>query len=142
LLIAESRGKIAHDFRVFFMGHKGSIEARYTTNKRVLPTALINEMGEAFKRSVEFLDLEVSGEDEVEKRKEEMKAKLNSMTPEQLNAVQELLNNWNTGNESSSQKKQNSSSTEDGCLLVHCQTARSSSKKPVRHNSNGGPDGI
>lgn len=33
LLVAESQGKIAHDFRVFFMGHKGSIEARYTTNK-------------------------------------------------------------------------------------------------------------
>ena len=37
LLIAESRGKIAHDFRVFFMGHKGSIEAKYTTNKSILP---------------------------------------------------------------------------------------------------------
>ena len=33
LLLAESHGKIAHDFRVFFMGHKGSIEARYTTNR-------------------------------------------------------------------------------------------------------------
>jgi integrase len=29
LLLAESHGKIAHDFRVFFMGHKGSMEARY-----------------------------------------------------------------------------------------------------------------
>jgi len=58
LLIAESRGKIAHDFRAFFMGHKGSIEAKYTTNKGVLPEALINEMREAFKRSEEFLDLE------------------------------------------------------------------------------------
>ena len=37
LLIAEAKGKIAHDFRVFFMGHKGSIESGYTTNKEVLP---------------------------------------------------------------------------------------------------------
>ena len=37
LLIAESKGKIAHDFRVFFMGHKGSMEARYTTNKGYAP---------------------------------------------------------------------------------------------------------
>lgn len=51
LLIAESRGKIAHDFRVFFMGHKGSIEAKYTTNKGILPKSLISEMREAFKRS-------------------------------------------------------------------------------------------
>ena len=40
LLIAESKGKIAHDFRVFFMGHKGSMESRYTTNKGVLPEVL------------------------------------------------------------------------------------------------------
>ncbi|MGI0072596.1 MAG: hypothetical protein ACREA3_02145 [Nitrosotalea sp.] len=58
LLIAESRGKIAHDFRVFFMGHTGSIEAKYTTNKSILPVELITEMYEAFKRSQELLDLE------------------------------------------------------------------------------------
>jgi hypothetical protein len=44
LLMAESRGKIAHDFRVFFMGHKGSMEAKYTTNKGMLPVALVKEM--------------------------------------------------------------------------------------------------
>ncbi|MFN3653759.1 MAG: hypothetical protein ACK4TO_00335 [Candidatus Nitrosotenuis sp.] len=59
LMIAESRGKIAHDFRVFFMGHKGSMEARYTTNKGILPDALITEMKNAFLRSEEFLDLEI-----------------------------------------------------------------------------------
>jgi len=59
LLIAESRGKIAHDFRVFFMGHKGSMESRYTTNKGILPDALITEMKNAFLKSEEFLDLEI-----------------------------------------------------------------------------------
>ncbi len=58
--MAESRGKIAHDFRVFFMGHKGSIESRYTTNKGILPNALVEEMRSAFKRSQEFLDLEAN----------------------------------------------------------------------------------
>ena len=33
LLIAENNGKMAHAYRQFFMGHKGEIEARYTTNK-------------------------------------------------------------------------------------------------------------
>lgn len=56
--MAESRGRMAHDFRVFFMGHKGSMEARYTTNKGILPDALVDEMKSAFKRSQEFLDLE------------------------------------------------------------------------------------
>ncbi|MGC1709084.1 MAG: hypothetical protein WA799_04690 [Nitrosotalea sp.] len=62
LLMAESRGKIAHDFRVFFMGHKGSMEAKYTTNKGMLPLELIEEMKQAFARCEEFLDLEIRTE--------------------------------------------------------------------------------
>ena len=60
LLIAESRGKIAHDFRVFFMGHTGSMEAKYTTNKSILPKALTDEMYESFKKCQEFLDYEIN----------------------------------------------------------------------------------
>ena len=60
LLIAESRGKIAHDFRVFFMGHTGSMEAKYTTNKSILPKALTDEMYESFKKCQEFLDYETN----------------------------------------------------------------------------------
>lgn len=96
LLIAESRGKIAHDFRVFFMGHKGSMEAKYTTNKGVLPDALVKEMREAFKRSEEFLDPELIVQDEDEKVKEQVMAKIGTLTPDQLSKVQELLGNWNT----------------------------------------------
>ena len=62
LLIAESRGKIAHDFRVFFMGHSGSIEAKYTTNKNILPKILMDEMREAFRKSQEFLDYQTNTE--------------------------------------------------------------------------------
>ena len=58
LLIAESKGRIAHDFRVFFMGHQGSMEATYTTNKSILPEKLLEAMRESFKRSEEYLDLE------------------------------------------------------------------------------------
>jgi hypothetical protein len=56
------------------MGHKVSIEAKYTTNKGVLPEALINEMREAFKRSEEFLDLEGLSEDPIIKQKEQIQA--------------------------------------------------------------------
>jgi hypothetical protein len=90
LLIAESRGKIAHDFRVFFMGHVGSIESKYTTNKGILPKSLMDEMHESFKRSEEFLDLEKSEYDPVEKTKEEVIEKL---SPEQLVEVQMLVRN-------------------------------------------------
>jgi hypothetical protein len=66
LLIAESRGKIAHDFRVFFMGHKGSIEAKYTTNKSILSKILMDEMRESFRKSQEFLDYETTKEHDEE----------------------------------------------------------------------------
>jgi hypothetical protein len=87
LLIAESRGKIAHDFRVFFMGHKGSIEARYTTNKSILVTELADEMWEAFKRSQELLDL-----DQNKKQVKEEVARQKVVTPS--DAEQFLATGW------------------------------------------------
>ena len=51
LLLAESKGKVAHDYRVFWMGHKGSMEARYTTHKGRLPASLVDDMREAYRRS-------------------------------------------------------------------------------------------
>lgn len=78
LLIAESRGKIAHDFRVFFMGHKGSIEAKYTTNKSILPKALTDEMYESFRRCQEFLDYETNTKQDEEITKQRV------VTPEEF----------------------------------------------------------
>ena len=98
LLIAESRGKIAHDFRVFFMGHKGSMEAKYTTNKGILPQTLIDEMKNAFSRSEEFLDLE-KGNPRPEEQKELPKEisqeipkeKLQNLTQEECALLQNIL---------------------------------------------------
>jgi hypothetical protein len=91
LLIAESRAKIAHDFRVFFMGHKGSMEAKYTTNKGILPEMLIDEMRKAFRRSEEFLDLEKGEVPPLEKQKEISKEKLGNLTQEEIELLQKLL---------------------------------------------------
>lgn len=55
MLLAESRGRIPHDYRVFWMGHKGTIDARYTTNKGRLPKALLDDMRGAYARAEEFL---------------------------------------------------------------------------------------
>lgn len=92
LLMAESRGKIAHDFRVFFMGHSGSMEARYTTNKGVLPNALIKEMKSAFKRSEEFLDLEMQTDKQLEMQQEtETRNAENSTTSKSENMQQHTI---------------------------------------------------
>src|SRR5207247_3301894 len=56
LLLAESRGKMTHAYRQFFMGHVGDIEARYTTNKGRLPPDLIEDMRDAYRRSLPFLE--------------------------------------------------------------------------------------
>ena len=98
LLIAESKGKIAHDFRVFFMGHKGSMEARYTTNKGMLPEILVREMRDAFKRSEELLDLETSNEDPILEQKEVMQQTIRDATPEELGSMLEMFQRMNIGN--------------------------------------------
>ncbi|MDG6921037.1 MAG: site-specific integrase [Nitrososphaerota archaeon] len=48
--IAESKGFISHPWRQFFMGHKGDIEARYSTNKSRLPPSMTEEMRAAYKK--------------------------------------------------------------------------------------------
>ena len=61
LLVAENNGKIAHAYRQFFMGHKGNMEARYTTNKGRLPESVIEDMREAYRRSLEYLETSKAG---------------------------------------------------------------------------------
>ncbi len=55
LLLAENRGKISHAYRQFFMGHRGDIESRYTTNKGRLPPDLIEDMRQSFGECEEYL---------------------------------------------------------------------------------------
>ena len=57
--IAESKGLISHPWRQFIMGHKGDIEARYSTNKR-LPPDIIDEMRESYNKSTKFLETRIS----------------------------------------------------------------------------------
>jgi hypothetical protein len=44
LIIAESKGKISHPYLQFIAGHKGDIEARYSTNKGMLPPDMVEDM--------------------------------------------------------------------------------------------------
>lgn len=55
LMLAESKGLVLRDYRQFWMGHKGDVESRYTTNKCKLPDAVIEDMREAYRRSHEYL---------------------------------------------------------------------------------------
>lgn len=76
LMLAESKGLVIRDYRGFWMGHKGDIENRYTTNKQRLPESVIEDMREAYKRSQEFLQTTVSETASEEKLKEAFKKQL------------------------------------------------------------------
>jgi len=55
LIIAESKGKISHPYLQFIAGHKGDIEARYSTNKGVLPPDMIEDMRKCYRECEPFL---------------------------------------------------------------------------------------
>jgi hypothetical protein len=55
LIIAESKGKISHPYLQFIAGHKGDIEARYSTNKGSLPPDMVDGMRNAYKDCEPFL---------------------------------------------------------------------------------------
>lgn len=56
LLLAESAGKMSHSYRAFFMGHKGDIEARYTTNKGRLTPAMVDDMRQTYTGATQYLE--------------------------------------------------------------------------------------
>ncbi|MEM2842205.1 MAG: site-specific integrase [Thermoproteota archaeon] len=60
LMLAESKGLVLRDYRQFWMGHKGDIENRYTTNKQKLSESVIEDMRNAYKRSQEYLQTTIS----------------------------------------------------------------------------------
>jgi hypothetical protein len=57
MIIAESKGKISHPYLQFMMGHKGDIEARYSTNKGVLPPDMIEDMRRCYRECEPFLSM-------------------------------------------------------------------------------------
>ncbi|MEM2951168.1 MAG: site-specific integrase [Nitrososphaeria archaeon] len=63
LMLAESKGIVLRDYRVFWMGHKGDIENRYTTNKQKLPPDVIEDMRESYRKAQELLQTTVAKEE-------------------------------------------------------------------------------
>lgn len=91
-MVAESKGKMAHDFRVF-MGHKGSMESKYTTNKGMLPEILLREMHESFVRAEEFLDLETDAarQDQTLETRQNLHDAISEVTPAELDLMLKAL---------------------------------------------------
>ncbi|MEE9458210.1 MAG: site-specific integrase [Candidatus Bathyarchaeia archaeon] len=64
MIIAESKGKISHPYLQFMMGHKGDIEARYSTKKGILPPDMIEDMRKAYQECEPFLNSIVTSSDQ------------------------------------------------------------------------------
>jgi len=75
-MLAESKGLVLRDYRTFWMGHKGDIENRYTTNKQRLPEEVIEDMRGAYRRSQDFLQTTKAEATSEEKIKEEFRKQL------------------------------------------------------------------
>ena len=60
LLIAESKIGLPRDYRVFWMGHAGTMEAKYTTDKK-LPEDVVEDMRDKYAKSLKFLQTENKG---------------------------------------------------------------------------------
>jgi hypothetical protein len=55
MIIAESKGKISHPYLQFLMGHKGDIEARYSTNKGMLPPDMIEDIRRCYRECETYI---------------------------------------------------------------------------------------
>jgi len=92
--IAESKGIISHPWRMFFMVHKGDIEARYSINKTRLSPAMVEEMREAYRKAsnlMQTISADSPSEDQMKKAVKEqflLVAGFNKEEVENMNLVE------------------------------------------------------
>ena len=95
LLIAESKIGLPRDYRVFWMGHAGTMEAKYTTDKK-LPEDVVEDMREKYTKSLKFLQTENKGLSDEDKQSIEkaltgtVLQKLLGYTPEESEKLMSL----------------------------------------------------
>jgi len=93
LMVAENAGKLIRDYRQFWMGRKGDIEARYTTHKCRLPPSVIEDMRGTYQRSHEFLSTataEAPGEDQIRREFKSQLLLVAGFKPEELEKMDVL----------------------------------------------------
>ena len=91
LLIAVSDGVLENNYRVYWMGHKGEMAARYSSNKASLPDDLIENMRAAYERARRYLLGDSLSEESMRKRQLIDTARMLGYENEQLAKLQELL---------------------------------------------------
>lgn len=91
LLMAVSDGVLDNNYRIYWMGQKGSMAARYSSNKAELPDDLIENMRAAYSRSRRFLLGDAIDEESMRKKQIIVNAKLLGFGEEKLGKLREIL---------------------------------------------------
>ncbi len=93
MMLSESKGLVLRDYRAFWMGHKGDIEARYTVNKGLLPDAVLEDMRRRFKDSEEYLTTR-KARDEEDVRKKQFLLTAEMLFPDKLEEIRNILGRY------------------------------------------------
>lgn len=140
LLLAESNGKMTHAYRQFFMGHKGDIEARYTTNKGRLTDEMVSDMRISYSNSQKFLCTMNNDENNSATNKKEMlldmwreQAKIYGIDPIKIRIEKQRINSTNTDDKISFDIEHETNAIREEILKV-----MSASKVQQHHNSYDG----
>ena len=99
LLVAVSDGVLDNNYRVYWMGHKGQMSARYSSNKAMLPDDLIENMREAYNRSLRSLLGGTLNEDTLRRKQMLDTARILGYGDEKLAKLKEILERSRTVDE-------------------------------------------
>lgn len=91
LLLAVSARALDNNYRIYWMGQKGSMAARYSSNKAALPDDLIEDMRAAYSRSRRYLLGDAMDEQSMRRRQILDNVRLLGLGEEKLEKLKELL---------------------------------------------------
>ena len=99
LLMAVSDGVLDNNYRVYWMGHAGQMSARYSSNKAMLPDDLVENMREAYNRSLRYLLGDTMNEDALRRKQMMDTARILGYGDEKLARLKEILERSRTVDE-------------------------------------------
>jgi len=99
LLMAVSDGVLENQFRTYWMGHAGTMAARYSSNKSMLPEDLVENMRESYRRSRRYLLGDTVNEDELRRKQMLDTARMLGFGEEKLAKLTEILERTRTVDE-------------------------------------------
>ncbi len=88
MMLAESKGRMLRDYRVFMRGHRGDIEHRYTLNRERLPEPLLLDVWQRYAQSQKFLQTTI--ETETEELMRDLKARILMMSGYSVEEVRSM----------------------------------------------------